>query len=215
MPNQTAKGTYFYRMTCSYSYQGTLSLLIVSQQATVTSNSAAKHKFRLFLHCEQHCVKIQRLHKCKEHCFCLSSKSSEETLTWTPVLYFQPHFALNVNLMHPWFHCNCKEDKYFEITLHHFYCFLHLPQGSVTLERVWKMESRWLVILALQVKEMIKIYKSSMSWNVEFAAWTNTFSIYLLCSVFSFSPKVQQLYQVSFHHCVVLSFPWIFQQVLI
>lgn len=50
-----------------------------------------------------------------------------------PVLYFKPHFALNVNLMHSWSHRNCKDNKYFEITSHCFYCSLHLP-----LEPLWR-----------------------------------------------------------------------------
>lgn len=93
---------------------------------------------------------------CKEHCYCLSSKSSEETLTWTPVLYFQPHFALNVNLMHPWFHRNCKEDVLWDNTAPLLLLSSFASQACATLERVIrKMDSRWLVILALQVKEMI------------------------------------------------------------
>lgn len=123
MPNQTAKGTSLIEWPVHIHIKGpclcwlypSRPLWLLTVQLNINSD------------CDQHCVEILRLHKFKEHCHCLSSKSSEETLTWTHVLYFQPHFALNVNLMHPWFHRNCKEDMYFEIILLHFYCCLHLP----------------------------------------------------------------------------------------
>lgn len=96
----------------------------------------------------------------------------KKSLTWSSA-YVQPHFALNVNLMHRWSRHTEIVKKKKKKNVASNVLFICLSSLFLLASESIVRECRWL-FLAVQVKEII--HASSISVNAEVAAWTNTYS---------------------------------------